>query len=75
MSTNPTVPFISQSEAARSAGVSKQRIYQLLESGRLRSVDLQGRRYVMLASFRTYLQGRAARAVVVDPNQLVMLDE
>jgi len=54
--------IVSQSEAARLAGVSRQRIYQMLALGSLRGVRLQGRDYVAMASLRDYFRARDARS-------------
>ena len=54
--------IVSQSEAARLAGVGRQRIYQMLATGVLRGVRLQGRDYVAMASLRDYFRAREARA-------------
>ena len=45
--------------AAQSLGISRQRVHQLVHSGRLSTMTLHGRRYVTDASIAAYSLERA----------------
>ena len=66
--------IVSQSEAARHAKVSRQRIYQLMTLGKLRAVRLQGRDYVAMASLKEFIRSRQARLPVCERGMENMFD-
>lgn len=55
----PTSPnYITQSHAAARLGLSKQRVAQLIRSGKLASIVLNGRRLIETESLRSFEESR-----------------
>jgi len=58
--------WISQAEASRLRGVSRQAIAKLLKNGRFRSFEIGGRVFVSKADVMNYKQRKAGRPKKVD---------
>jgi len=57
---NP-LEWISQTEAAKLRGVSRQAIWKLVTKGRIKSIEIAGHRFVSLADIEGFQRGRPGR--------------
>ena len=60
----PAIPFdqrmsVSIRDAAEIIGIGRSKLYEHINSGALRTVKIGGRRLVLIASIRTFVEGDA----------------
>ena len=65
----PKDDWISQAEAARLRGVSQQAIYQLVEKGRFRTLEIGGRTLVWREDVQNYEAQKGGRPRKDDPGE------
>jgi excisionase family DNA binding protein len=63
-SQRPAIPFdqrmsVSIRDAAEIIGIGRSKLYEHINSGALRTVKIGGRRLVLIASIRTFVEGDA----------------
>lgn len=54
-------PVLPQGIVAEMLGLSRQRVWQLVNAGRLEAVEVGGQRFVLTRSLRTYQKGVGGR--------------